>query len=459
MTDILVGAEPTGPPADPAPGRALEASTPAPAAGPTPTRRGRAVGSASAGRGKVVGSASAGLDQAVTPAPARRGRIPRPGWRLVGPAFVVAVAYIDPGNFATNMAAGARHGYQLLWVIGLANVMAMFVQYLSAKLGAATGRSLPELCRQRWPRPVVRLMWAQAEVVVMATDLAEFVGAALALHLLFGLPMPVAGLATAVGTSVLLLAGRRRFTVMIAVLLMAVVAAFLWQIGRAGIGGDVLGGLVPRIGDGDSILLACGIVGATVMPHAVYLHSGLTSDGGGHRLRDIRRDIVVALGIAGVANLAMLMIAAAALHGRGGPFDTIDEIRGGLAAALGPAVGLVFALALLIAGLASACVGTRSGEMVMAGFLGTRIPTSVRRLVTMAPALVLLCTGVDPTAALVISQVVLSFGLPFALIPLVVLTSRPDVMGQAVNRRPTVVLGTTVAAVVCALNLLLVLWG
>jgi manganese transport protein len=424
MTDILVGAEPTGPPADSAPGLAVEVS-PALAAGPAPTRR---------------------------------GRVPRPGWRLVGPAFVVAVAYVDPGNFATNMAAGARHGYQLLWVIALANVMAMFVQYLSAKLGLATGRSLPELCRRRWPRPVVRLMWAQAEVVVMATDLAEFVGAALALHLLFGLPMPVAGLATAVGTSVLLMTRRRGFTATIAVLLAAVVLAFLWQIGRAGVGGDVFGGLTPSISGGDGVLLACGIVGATVMPHAVYLHSGLTSDGG-HRLRDIRRDIMVALGIAGVANLAMLMIAAAALHGRGGPFDTIDQVRGGLADALGPAVGLVFALALLIAGLASACVGTRSGEMVMTGFLGTRIPTSVRRLVTMAPALVLLCTGVDPTAALVISQVVLSFGLPFALIPLVVLTSRPDVMGKAVNRRPTVVLGTMVAAVVCALNLLLVVWG
>ncbi|GAA3438850.1 Nramp family divalent metal transporter [Kutzneria kofuensis] len=415
MTDILVGAEPTGSP---------------------------------------VGSA---------PVATARAKAVRPGWTLVGPAFVVAVAYIDPGNFATNMAAGARHGYQLLWVIGLANVVAMFVQYLSAKLGLATGRSLPELCRERWPRPVVWLMWAQAEIVVMATDLAEFVGAALALHLLFGMPMPAAGLATAVGTCVVLAAapaGRRRFTVTIAVLLMAVVLAFLWQIGRAGVSSEAFGGLVPSIGDGDGVLLACGIVGATVMPHAVYLHSGLTSGGDGRRtLRSIRGDILVALGIAGVANLAMLMIAAAALHGRGGAFETIDEIRAGLASALGPTVGLVFALALLIAGLASACVGTRSGEMVMTGFLGAKIPTAVRRLVTMAPALVLLCTGVDPTTALVISQVVLSFGLPFALVPLVVLTSRPDVMGKTVNRRPTVVLGTLVAAVICGLNMLLVVQG
>jgi manganese transport protein len=395
-------------------------------------------------------------------APTRR---PRLAWSLVGPAFVVAVAYVDPGNFATNMAAGARHGYQLLWVVALANVVAMFVQYLSAKLGLATGRSLPELCRERWPRPVVWLMWAQAELVVMATDLAEFVGAAIALHLLLGLPMPVAGLATAVGTCVLLAAapaGRRRFTVTIAVLLMVVVLAFLWQIGRAGVGGDVFGGLVPRIGDGDGVLLACGIVGATVMPHAVYLHSGLTTSAGrGTRraLRTVRGDIAVALGVAGLANVAMLVLAAAALHGRGGPFDTIDQIRAGLTSSLGSAVGLVFALALLVAGLASACVGTRSGEMVMSGFLGSRVPTAVRRAVTMAPALVVLCTGVEPTTALVLSQVVLSFGLPFALVPLVVLTSRPDVMGAAVNRRTTVVLGVVVAAVVCGLNLVLVAQG
>ena len=219
----------------------------------------------------------------------------------------------------------------------------------------------------------------------------------------------------------------------------------------------MLSGLVPTIGDGDSVLLACGIVGARVMPHAVYLHSGLTSGGGARALRGLRADIPVALGIAGLANLAMLIVAASALYGRSGPFDTIDQIQAGLAGVLGPLVGLVFALALLVAGLASACVGTKSGELVMSGFLGTRIPTTVRRLVTMTPALVVLCIGVDPTTALVVSQVVLSFGLPFALIPLVVLTSRPDVMGKSVNRRATVLLGVVVAAFVCGLNMVLVL--
>jgi len=454
MTDILTNAGPTRSTVGPASAGTGSTLGPAgPALGPAGSALGPA-GSALGPAGSALGHASAGGGAAVS-TPARRRR----ALGLVGPAFVVAVAYLDPGNFATNMTAGARHGYQLLWVIMLANVVAMFVQYLSGKLGAVTGRSLPELCRERWRRPVVWLMWAQAEVVVMATDLAEFVGAALALHLLFGLPMPVAGLATAVGTSVLLLARRRGFTVMIAVLLMAVVAAFLWQVGRAGVGGGVLAGLVPRIGDGDSVLLACGIVGATVMPHAVYLHSGLTSGGGSRALRGLRADIPVALGVAGLANLAMLIVAASALYGRGGSYDTIDQIRAGLAGVLGPSMGLVFALALLVAGLASACVGTKSGEMVMSGFLGARIPTTVRRLVTMAPALVVLCTGVDPTTALVASQVVLSFGLPFALIPLVVLTSRPDVMGRSVNRRSTVVLGVVVSTIVCGLNLLLVVRG
>jgi manganese transport protein len=389
----------------------------------------------------------------------------RAAWSLLGPAFVVAVAYVDPGNFATNMAGGARYGFRLLWVIVVANLVAMFVQYLSAKLGLATGRSLPELCRARWPRPVVVLMWVQAEVVVMATDLAEFVGAALALHLLFGLAMVPAGVVTAVVTCALLVAvpsGGRRFGVLIGALLGLVVAAFLWESARAGLGAGTLAGLVPHLGDRDSLLLACGIVGATVMPHAVYLHSGLVT----HRpmsparrraaLRVARVDIGVALGVAGVANVAMLAVAAAALHGRGAPADTLEEIRAGLAGSLGATMGLVFALSLLLAGLASACVGTRAGELVMAGFLGTRIPAPVRRLVTMAPALALLAAGVEPTAALVLSQVVLSFGLPFALVPLVALTGRRAVMGPLVNRAATTAVGAVAAAVVCVLNILLV---
>jgi manganese transport protein len=390
------------------------------------------------------------------------GRRPAPGraaWGAIGPAFVVAVAYVDPGNFATNLAGGARYGYQLLWVIAVANLVAMFVQYLSAKLGMATGMSLPRLCRQRWPRPVVWLMWAQAELVVMATDLAEFVGAALALHMLFGLPMLPAALVTAVVTCALLAASARgrRFAGLIGVLLAVVVAGFGWQALAAGVGGDVLSGLVPRLGDRDNVLLASGIVGATVMPHAVYLHSGLTTRTDGRRrgsLRMVRVDIGVALGVAGLANLAMLVVAAGVLHG-GGTFDTLTQIRTGLSDALGSAVGVVFAVSLLAAGLASSCVGTRAGEMVMSGFLGTRIPGPARRLITMAPAVALLSAGVEPTTALVLSQVVLSFGLPFALVPLVVFTSRRTVMGTLVNRRSTTVLGIVAAAAVSGLNMVL----
>jgi manganese transport protein len=395
---------------------------------------------------------------------AARGATPgRAAWGAVGPAFVVAVAYVDPGNFATNMAGGARYGYQLLWVIAVANVVAMFVQYLSAKLGVATGTNLPRLCRQRWPRPAVWLMWAQAELVVMATDLAEFVGAALALHLLFGLAMLPAGLVTAAVTCALLVAapaGRRRFAVLIAALLSLIVVGFLWQAARAGLGGGVLSGLVPRLADRNSLLLASGIVGATVMPHVVYLHSGLTARPERRRpgvLRTLRADIGLALGIAGLANLAMLVVAAGVLHHRGGTFDTLTRIHAGLSDSLGAVVGLVFTLSLLVAGLASSCVGTCAGEMVMSGFLGVRVPAAVRRLVTMAPAIALLAAGVEPTTALVLSQVVLSFGLPCALVPLVVLTSRRGVMGSLVNRRPTLVLGIGTAALVCGLNVLLLI--
>ncbi len=390
----------------------------------------------------------------------RRPIARRAAWGAVGPAFVVAIAYVDPGNFATNMAGGARYGYQLLWVIGAANLVAMFVQYLSAKLGVATGASLPRLCRQRWPRPAVWLMWAQAEIVVMATDLAEFVGAALALHLLFGLPMLTAGLVTAVVTCGLLAAapaGRRCFALLIGGLLAVVVAGFLWQAACAGLSGSVLAGFVPHLGDRNSLLLASGIVGATVMPHAVYLHSGLTTAAGGRQhavLRMQRADIGVALGVAGLANMAMLVVAATVLHHDGAAYDTLTRISAGLSAALGVGIGVVFAVSLLAAGLASSCVGTRAGEMVMSGFLGTRIPAPVRRLITMAPAIALLAAGVEPTTALVLSQVVLSFGLPFALVPLVVLTARRTVMGELVNRKVTTALGAVSALLVCGLNVL-----
>lgn len=387
----------------------------------------------------------------------------RAAWGAVGPAFVVAVAYVDPGNFATNMAGGAEYGYRLLWVVAVANLVAMFVQYLSAKLGFATGASLPRLCRQRWPRPAVWLMWAQAELVVMATDLAEFVGAALALHLLFGLAMLPAALATAVITCLLLAIAphrRHRFALVIGALLAVVVVGFVWQAVRAGLDARALSGLLPRLSDRNSVLLASGIVGATVMPHAVYLHSGLAvrpSLRPRGMLAMLRADIGIALGVAGLANLAMLVVAADVLHQRGGAFTTLTQIHAGLSETLGTVVGLVFTLSLLAAGLASSCVGTCAGETVMSGFLDAKLPSAVRRLITMAPAIALLWAGVDPTTALVLSQVVLSFGLPFALIPLVVLTSRRSVMGAMVNRKLTLAVGVVTTTVVCGLNALLLI--
>lgn len=384
---------------------------------------------------------------------------------VMGPAFVVAVAYVDPGNFATNMAGGATHGFLLLWVIVSASVLAMFIQYQSAKLGIVTGRNLPELCREHYPRPVTKLLWVQAELVAMATDLAEFVGAAVALNLLFGVPLLPAALITAVvsfGILALAPLRRRRFESVIIGLLAIVLGGFLYQTLHLGPLTGAAAGLVPGFAGVDSVLLATGMLGATVMPHVIYLHSALTQrhhttspDAQRGALKASRTDIVAALGIAGMVNVSMLVVAAEAFHQAGAPRESLEDMHSGLGQLLGPGAALAFALALLASGLAASSVGTYSGQVIMEGFLRRRIPLWLRRAVTMAPALAVLASGVDPTKALVLSQVVLSFGIPFALVPLVLLARRADVMGAAVNRRGVTAAGAVAALVISALNLFL----
>ena len=384
---------------------------------------------------------------------------------LLGPAFVAAVAYIDPGNFATNIAGGATYGYLLVWVIVAANLMAMLVQYLSAKTGIATGRNLPELCRDRFPRPVTWGLWVQAEAIAIATDLAEFVGAAIALNLLFGVPPFAAGLITAaVAFAILALQSRgyRRFELAIAGFLGIVCLGFLYDLAHTGVDpGGLASGLVPGFAGTDSVLLAVGILGATVMPHVVYLHSALTStripaeDVAERRelLRFQRVDVALAMGIAGMINLTMLVVAAELFFesGRTG-VDTIEGAHAGIETLIGGAAALAFAVALLASGLSSSSVGTFAGQVVMQGFIDRRINLFLRRAITMAPALVVLALGLDPSSTLVISQVVLSFGIPFALVPMILLTRRPDVMGELVNRPQTTAIAVVVAALIISLN-------
>ncbi|SEG92125.1 manganese transport protein [Nonomuraea solani] len=396
-----------------------------------------------------------------------RGRVRGPV-ALMGPAFVAAVAYIDPGNFATNFTAGAKFGYTLVWVIVVANLMAMLVQYLSAKAGVATGRDLPELCREHLPRPVSRGLWVQAEIIAMATDLAEFVGAAVGLNLLFRVPLFTAGLITAVVAFAILALeqrGYRRFELAIAGLLLIVFLGFLYDL--VVVGADpagVAGGLVPRLAGDDSLLLVAGIIGATVMPHVVYLHSALTKarvacrddDERRELLRFQRLDVVVGLGAAGVINLSMLVIAASLFNGTGNAgVDSIEAAHEGLGRLVGGGAALAFAVALLASGLSSSSVGTYAGQVVMQGFIRFRIPLFLRRGLTMLPALVVLGLGLPATDSLVVSQVVLSFGIPFALVPLLMLTRRADIMGSFVNNRLTNAAAGCIAAMIIILNVYL----
>jgi manganese transport protein len=397
-----------------------------------------------------------------------RGRL-RGVLAVLGPAFVACIAYVDPGNFATNIAGGAQFGYLLLWVLLAANLMAMLIQNLSAKIGIATGKNLPELCREHFPRPVTFGLWVQAELIAMATDLAEFVGAAIALNLLFGVPMFHAGLITAViAFAILGLQGRgyRKFEIVIIGFLGVIILGFLYDTLRIGFdSGEAARGFIPGFAGTESVLLATGILGATVMPHVIYLHSALTQ----HRfqprddeekrslLRFQRIDVSIAMGLAGLVNMSMLIIAASLFHAGGlTDLDSIEEAHSQFGTLVGGGAALAFALALLASGLASSSVGTFAGQVVMQGFINRTIPILVRRLVTMAPALIVLAVGVNPSRALVISQVVLSFGIPFALVPLVLLTRRRDIMGALVNRRLTTALAAVVAAMIIALNFFLI---
>jgi manganese transport protein len=382
-----------------------------------------------------------------------RGRV-RATLSMLGPAFVAAVAYVDPGNFATNIQGGARYGYLLLWVVVAANLMAMLIQYLSAKLGIVTDRSLPELCRDHYPRPVAWGLWIQAEAMAMATDIAEFIGAALGLNLLFGVPLLPAGFMTGAIAFGLLELQRHGFR------------RFLYETLKiAPSGSGVAQGLVPHLDGSGSVYLAVGIIGATVMPHAIYLHSALTkgrtpvrSEAERRRvLRFSRTDVIVALGLAGLVNMAMLAVAGKLFHDTPG-FSHVDTIRGaheGFSHLVGGTAALTFAVALLASGISSSSVGTYAGQVVMAGFVNLRLSLFVRRALTMIPALVVLAIGVSPTSALVLSQVVLSFGIPFALVPLVLLTRRRDVMGEHVNRLPTTVVAVAIAVLISGLNVFL----
>jgi manganese transport protein len=388
---------------------------------------------------------------------------------MLGPAFVAAVAYVDPGNFATNIDGGARFGYLLLWVVLAANLMAMLIQYLSAKLGVVTDRNLPELCRDHYPRPVAWGLWVQAEAMAMATDIAEFIGAALGLNLLFGVPLLPAGFITgAIAFALLELQrhGFRRFELAITALLGLILLGFLYEtlkIEPSAAG--AADGLIPHLHGSSSVYLAVGIVGATVMPHAIYLHSALTKGRTPVRneaerarvLRFERVDVIIALGLAGLVNMAMLAVAAKLFHDTPGysHVDTIRAAHAGFSHLVGGTAALAFAVALLASGASSSSVGTYAGQVVMAGFVNLRLSLLVRRGLTMIPALVVLGVGASPTSALVLSQVVLSFGIPFALVPLLLLTSRRDVMGVHVNRLPTTVVAVAIAALISTLNVFL----
>jgi manganese transport protein len=391
---------------------------------------------------------------------------------FLGPAFIACIAYVDPGNFATNIQGGAQFGYLLVWVIVASNLMAMLIQALSAKLGIATGHNLPEMIRLHCPKFVTWALWIVAEVVAMATDLAEFLGAAVGFNLLFDIPMLPAGLLTGMTTFAILGLQRRGFRT-----LEAVIAGFVGVIAACYLVETILGHpdfgaagaaiAAPRFDGRESVLLAAGILGATVMPHVIYLHSALTQ----HRIvtHDPRQkrwlyrfelvDILIAMGIAGLINASMLMMASAAFWATGRDVTAADDIilesYRTLTPLLGGSASTVFALSLLAAGLSSATVGTMAGQVIMNGFIERSIPLWLRRFVTMLPALIVIAIGVDATRTLVISQVILSFGIPFALIPLVIFTRRHDLMGNLVNRRETTAIATCVVAVIVALNVFL----
>ena len=428
----------------------------------TPHRVPDPIAAALPGEQRVLSAAERSLDH--------EGRGVRGVFPFLGPAFVAAVAYIDPGNFATNVAAGAKYGYLLLWVVLASNLMAMLIQSMSAKLGIATGLNLAEASRERFPRPVSLALWVQAEIIAMATDLAEVIGAALGLKLLFGIPLfPAALIAGAFSFGILALhtyGGFRRLEAVIVGFVGIILVGFAVQVASSNpsASGIFEGLTTPKFDGTDSILLAVGILGATVMPHVIYLHSALTQRRVTPRddrdrlklFRFERIDVIIAMTIAGVINMSMIVMAAGVFHSRGlTGVEDIDEVARGLGDLIGSHAELFFGIALLASGLSATSVGTLAGQVVMQGFIKRQIPVFVRRAVTLAPALLIVGIGVNASSALVLSQVFLSFGIPFALIPLVMLCRDHGLMGNLVNRRATNVVAYVVVALIVGLNLFL----
>jgi len=388
---------------------------------------------------------------------------------FAGPAVIASIAYMDPGNFATNIQAGAHYGYTLLWVVLMANLIAMLFQSLSAKLGIVTGRNLAEMCRDRFPKPVVYVMWVISEIAAMATDLAEFLGGAIGLALLFKLPLFTGMVITAVITYAILMFERRGYRpmeVIIGSMVTIIGCCYLIEVIIAPIdwGAAALGTVMPQLPDAQALLVSVGIIGATVMPHAVYLHSGLTQGRAPGRdarerrklVRYSNREVVIALAVAGMVNMAMVMMAASAFHAGHSDVAEIETAYHTLAPLLGAGAAGVFLVSLIASGLSSSVVGTMAGQMIMQGFVGFRIPIVVRRLVTMAPAFVVVALGVNATSALVVSQVVLSIALPVPMIALVIFTARADIMGEFVNRRRTTIVAVACMTLVLVLNAVLI---
>ena len=391
-------------------------------------------------------------------------------WPFLGPAFIAAVAYVDPGNFATNIAGGSKYGYLLLWVILCSNLMAMLIQTLSAKLGIATGMNLPEVCRERFSRRTSGALWVQAEGIAMATDLAEFIGATVGLNLLFGIPLlPAAVIVAIIAFGILGLQtfrGFRHLEGVIVGLVGVILLGFVYEvIVSKPSGTGILEGMFhPQFAGTESVLISVGILGATVMPHVIYLHSALTqrrvvgkSEEDRRRIfRFERTDVIIAMTIAGVVNMSMMIMAAGIFHSRGlTDIADLDKVYDGLGSIVSSHAAIIFGIALLASGLSSSSIGTLAGQVVMQGFINRQIPVFLRRAITMAPAFVVIALGVNPLSALIISQVVLSFGIPFALIPLVIFTRDRSLMGGLVNHRRTTVAAVIVAAVIIVLNVFL----
>ncbi|PLR82176.1 divalent metal cation transporter [Bacillus canaveralius] len=389
---------------------------------------------------------------------------------FLGPAFIAGVAYIDPGNFATNIASGSQYGYMLLWVVLVSNLMAILIQALSAKLGIATGKNLPEVSRENFPKPVSFGLWIQGELVVIATDLAEFIGAALGLYLLFGIPLLPAAIIAAIGSFAILELQRRGVRPLeagITGMVFIVVIAFGLQVlySQPDTGAIFNGLFTPQFSGADSVMLAAGILGATVMPHAIYLHSALTQKRivgrtEGERKRIFRFefiDILIAMVIAGGVNASMLIVAAALFHKNGLNVRDLDLAFNQFGELVGPFSAILFGIGLLSSGLASSSVGTMSGDIIMQGYIKRRIPLYLRRAITVIPPILIIAMGVNPTTALVISQVILSFGIPFALIPLILFTSNKKIMGSLANHKITNAMAWAIAIVIIALNIFLLI--